>query len=80
MRVLIFLLFFPLSQRLLSIRSGWHEALDGEGDGEREGGGGGVKAGGGGRGTRLSRLLSGNYFYRQFYYCLLVLLVRVRVL
>ncbi len=53
-------------QRLLSIRSGWHEAVDGEGDDERQGGGwvsggGGGKAGGAfglARGTRLSRLLS----------------------
>jgi hypothetical protein len=47
-------------QRLLSIRSGWHEAFDGEADCEREGGGLASKSGGGGggRGSRLSRLLS----------------------
>ena len=48
-------------QRLLSVRSGWNEAVDGEGDCEREGGGLGLKgvsAGGGGRGSRVSRLLS----------------------
>ena len=53
-------------QRLLSIRSGWHEAVDGEGDDDRHVGGwvsgvGGGKAGGAfglARGTRLSRLLS----------------------